>query len=397
MTMKNIAGQPVRGKDFFKRPMLTRRFHQKIASGTNILISAPRRVGKTSLMRYVNDTGMEGYYFIYLITESVNNENEYFKRILNKIFDTEFLTPLQKLSKKAYQGLKDRANRISEIGKTIKFDKESKRIFLEEFIDTIKSIDLEGKKIIFMVDEFSQTVENIIEDEGERSAVHFLQVNRELRHDPEIYEKVHFVYAGSIGLENIVSRLNAVNLVNDLGPLKVPPLDAAEAHELIQALTADWPTALSKANRNYILDKIQWYIPFYIQLAVMTISDLLEEEADKAKPMKKRITKGKIDHAFSRLLEYRNHFEHWLTRLRKAFKKEEYSFALELLNYASGKEAVQAGEVFNLAQKFNIPGAYKDIVNALVYDGYINNNDDPRIYRFNSPLLKSWWWKNVAN
>jgi hypothetical protein len=397
MAIKNIAGQPVRKENFFERPALIRQFKNKIDSGSSILISAPRRVGKTSLMLHVHDKGMEGLYFIYLITESVNSENEYFKRILNKIFDTEFLTPMQKISKKTYQSIKDRMERIREIGKTIKFDKESKRIFYDEFIDIIRSIELEGRRIIFMIDEFSQTIENIIEDEGERSAIHFLQTNRELRQDPEINQKIQFVYAGSIGLENIVSRLNAVNLVNDLAPLKVTPLNHEEAHQLMQELTENKPFDLSKPNRDYILNEIQWNIPFYFQLAVMEISNLLLDDEGENKSGKKRVTKKVIDHAFSRMLEQRNHFEHWEKRLRKAFKKEDYNFSKEVLNLISDKENIESVEIMNLAQKFNIPGSYKDIVNSLVYDGYINNNDDPRIYRFNSPLLKMWWWKNVAH
>ncbi|MCP5108949.1 MAG: ATP-binding protein [bacterium] len=396
MAIKNITGQPARGKNFFNRPTLVHQFHAKIDSGSSILISAPRRVGKTSLMFHVKEKGMEGYHFIYLITESINSENEYFKHILNKIFDTEFLTPLQKISKKTYEVLKDRGKRVLEVGKSIKFDKESTRDYREEFIDTVKSIDLEGRKIVLMIDEFSQTLENIIDDEDKNSAVRFLQANRELRQDPEISQKVQFVFAGSIGLENIVNRLNSINLVNDLESLKVPPLSTAESHRLIAELCENKPFDLGKTNRVYMLDRIQWYIPYYIQLAVMEISDICLEKETESEGKKTRITKKLIDDAFSRMLEYRQCFEHWLTRLRKAFKAEDYSFAKELLNIISQKESIETGEVLNLAQKFDIPGGYRDIVNSLVYDGYINNNDDPKVYRFNSPLLKMWWWKNVA-
>jgi hypothetical protein len=270
---------------------LIRRFHSKIESGSSILISAPRKVGKTSLMFYFYDNPIKGHYFIYLITESVKSKNEYFNRILEKIFHTEFLTSIQKFSKKAYQTLKDKMSRIVELGKTIKFDKESKRDFREEFIDIIRSIDLKGQKVILLIDEFSQIVENIIKCEGERSAIHFLQANRELRQDPEISQKVQFVYTGSIGLENIVSRLNVVNLVNDLDPLKVTPLNHEEAHQLIQRLTENKPFVLSKSNRDYILDKIQWYIPFYIQLAVWEISNFLLDDEVETKPGKQRVTK----------------------------------------------------------------------------------------------------------
>jgi len=397
MAMKNIAGQAVRGESFFKRPALVRQFHNKIDSGSSILIAAPRRVGKTSLMLHIHDNPIPQCHFIYLITESVNNENEYFKRFLDEIFETEFLSSLQKTSKKTSLALKDRMARINEIGKTVKFDKESRLDFREEFIDIIKSIDLGEQKLIMMIDEFSQTVENIIADEGERSAVHFLQVNRELRQDPVLNQKLQFVYSGSIGLENIVNRLDAINLVNDLDSMKVPPLSTKESHLLMQELTAAWPTTLSKACRDYILDKIQWYIPFYIQLAVMEISNLLIRSEEETGTVKKRVTKKMIDNAFTLMLERRNAFEHWQTRLRKAFKKEEYQFAAQVLDSISHNESIDSGEIFNMALKIDVTGPYKDIVNSLVHDGYINNNDEPSLYRFNSPLLRIWWRKNAAH
>ncbi|MDQ1355572.1 MAG: uncharacterized protein QG657_5882, partial [Acidobacteriota bacterium] len=260
MAIKNIAGQPVRGEDFFDRPPLVREFQQKISRGGSILISAPRRVGKTSLMFHVHDNGLEGFYFIHMITESVNSENEYFKLILHRVLDTEFLNIFEKHSKKAFNVLKNWAGRITEIGKTIKFDPGNSLDYREEFIKLIKEIDLEGKKLVLMVDEFSQTVENIIEDEGKRQAIHFLQSNRELRQNDDITRKLQFVFAGSIGLENIVSRLNSFNLVNDLVSLKVPPLSAAESKQLIRALTGGLPFSLSEENMDYILEKIQWLI-----------------------------------------------------------------------------------------------------------------------------------------
>jgi predicted Ser/Thr protein kinase len=129
---------------------------------------------------------------------------------------------------------------------------------------------------------------------------------------------------------------------------------------------------------------------------VQEISNLYFEERTETGEVKKRITTNMIDRAFSRMLELRNCFEHWHTRLRKAFKGDDYSFAKELLNIISQKENINTEEIFNLAQKFNIIEEHREIINALVYDGYINNNEDPRVYRFNSPLLKMWWWKNVA-
>ena len=97
------------------------------------------------------------------------------------------------------------------------------------------------------------------------------------------------------------------------------------------------------------------------------------------------------------MLEQRNHFEHWHLRLRTVLKGNDYSFVKELLNIASEKITISANEIFNLAQKYELQNTYKSLINSLVYDGYINNDDDEHVYRYNSPILRMWWRKNVAN
>ena len=130
---------------------------------------------------------------------------------------------------------------------------------------------------------------------------------------------------------------------------------------------------------------------------MLAISDITPEP-DPANPgsQKTKITKKIIDEAFTRILDLRNCFEHWHTRLRKAYKKDDYNFAKDLLNQVSIAENIESKEILNLAYRHHLDDTFKDIVNSLVYDGYINNNDDPALYRFNSPILMMWWRKNVA-
>jgi predicted AAA+ superfamily ATPase len=89
--MRIQTGNPVRGDDFFVRENLVEQTWEHLASGSHILIAAPRRVGKTSLMRYLEDCPRPPFSFIYLITESVNSENEFYRRILNRIVKTAFV------------------------------------------------------------------------------------------------------------------------------------------------------------------------------------------------------------------------------------------------------------------------------------------------------------------
>ncbi len=83
MAIKNITGQAVRGSNFFNRPKLQQRLWRKIESGSSLLLAAPRRVGKTSLLLHLLDNPGDKYICAYLITESINSEAEYYKKIFS--------------------------------------------------------------------------------------------------------------------------------------------------------------------------------------------------------------------------------------------------------------------------------------------------------------------------
>lgn len=387
-TVKIQTGNPVRGEDFFLRKRLIEQAWDIIDSGNHILIAAPRRVGKTSLMYYLLDNPKDNYQFLYLDIESVNNENEYFRRIVNKLLSTGFV----KRSRKMLAYLKKHLPAIKRVGPDgIEFGVREDHDYRKLLIGIINSLDLGKNKLIIMLDEFPQTIENILTDEDKSAATHFLNSNREMRQDVAISSKVQFIYTGSIGLENIVSNLNAAKTINDLSRFKVTPFTGKEAKELIALLLHNVRFDLSETVIDYILDKIEWLIPFYIQTIMYQLKVIQRDEELE------EITKKTVDKAISQMLEQRNHFEHWHSRLRASLKGKDYNFVKELLNLISENETSESNEILNLAIKYDLEDTYKELVNSLVYDGYINNCDNDRTYRYNSPILRMWWSRNVAN
>jgi len=386
--MRNQVGNPARGEDFFIRRSLIDKAWDFIESGRHILLVAPRRVGKTSLMFHLLDNPKDKYPFLYLITESINNENEFFRRIVNKILKTD----LVKNSQKIMTFLEKNMPSIKKVGPDgIEFGVQDEHNYLEILIRILKSISSEGKRLIIMLDEFPETLENIIADDGEGAGRHFLQSNRELRQDPELTGYIQFIYTGSIGLENVASRLNSIKNIIDLSRLPILPLSAEEAKTFIKLLLKNVPFTLSDSLTNYILEKIEWLIPFYIQLIFEKLTYLHRDEKAET------ITEEMIDRSFNEMLKERNHFEHWHTRLRASFKGNDYNFLKETLNIISENNIISAGEITNLAVKYRLEETYKDHLGSLVYDGYINNNDDRDVYRYNTPVLRMWWRQNVAN
>lgn len=379
--MDGVVGQVARGDKFYNRNDEITKLWNKIESGSNILISAPRRVGKTSIMYYLKDHPKAGYNIIYLITESVDNENEYYKKLYN-----HFLELFAGKGRKLINDVKRVASRIDSITKDgVKLGSE-KINYYDEFRALVKDVDIE-EKIVLMIDEFAQSVHNIVVNEGDRNAITFLKSNRTLRQDPEINNKIQFIYAGSIGLENIVNNLDSMQTINDLNVLTVSPLSKVDATDMIQQLMSNYVMKTDAVN--YLIEKVKWLIPFYIQILLQEVKDMTSEDTE--------VCSDTIDAALDRVLEYRNYFEHWEVRLRVSYKTNEYKFTKNLLNQISENESIPSNEILDIAVKFDLKENYRQIIKSLKYDGYINNNDNFKEYRFNSPILRIWWRKNVAN
>lgn len=128
----------------------------------------------------------------------------------------------------------------------------------------------ESMELVILIDEFPQTIENI-KSISPAEAVSFLQKNRTLRLNPEISGKIKFIYTGSIGLNQTVSRLNASATINDINSIEVGSLSGKEAKELFRKLLEPYQREVTVEAEETLLQILQWYIPFHIQLVVQEI------------------------------------------------------------------------------------------------------------------------------
>ncbi len=390
--MRNITGQAVSGDDFFHRPREIKRLWKALESGSNILITAPRRVGKTSILFHFRDNPQQDFSFVYIITESIDSENEFYKRLYVEIAKSDFIGRWEKAVQSATGAVRKVLDKIKgfRVGGTgIDLNKSEEPAYFTELVELLESLRID-ERLIILLDEFPQTVENIIRKKGNDQAIRCLQTNRELRHNPNI-KNIQFVYTGSIGLENVVGRLGAINEINDLNPVKVEPLTREQAEQMVHALLENLEIKIDTAQMAYLLDKIEWLIPYHIQLFIKEIDDMAIDDASLI------VSNQTVDQAIDRMIETRAYFEYWQSRIRKSFSGDQFTFAENLLSMLSQRERMASHELFDIASKHGVQRSHKEIIRSLVHDGYINNNDDPGVYRFNSPLLRIWWKKNVAN
>lgn len=393
--MKNIVGTPARGNNFFQRQSQIQRILSRLHDGNNLHIAAPRRVGKTSILFYLSDNSINDFIYVYIDTESINNEQEFYKKLLKEILKNDTIAKSRKLKKLLEEGAKllKKVKSVQVFSHRIDFNEEADNPdYYEELTNFLSAFETENnKKLILLIDEFPQTILNIVaSNKGDtEQALYFLQSNRELRLNPDVNNRVQFIYTGSIGLNHTVATINATAFVNDLNSIEIEPLSMSEAKLLVQELFADKAIEIHDDVINHLLHTIDWLIPFHIQLAVQEISSVCLS--------RKMATVEDVNTAFSNMITLRNnnHFEHYYSRLKSQLKRESCLYAEAILKIVADKGIVTKAELYNEAVGMNLQDNYRQIVELLVYDGYINNNQNPFNYRFNSPILRMWWQKFI--
>ena len=99
--MRNIVGQTPRGKDFFPREQIIKKIYRRLDAGNHVYISAPRRSGKTAIMRYLEDNPRAGYVFLYISVEDIDDTEKYFELLSEELLESSAVSQLIKASEKA--------------------------------------------------------------------------------------------------------------------------------------------------------------------------------------------------------------------------------------------------------------------------------------------------------
>lgn len=393
--LESSVGQPAEGKNkYFHREKIVNKILRKLKKGENLLLSAPRRIGKSSILKYIKDNAKENEIIKYLIVQSVDSQEQFFKKLYNELLkDKEIYEGISGYFTKASAYTKYYASKISGVSIEGQVDiKEASINYYEECIKLIESFKTD-KQIYIFIDEFPDALNNILNTNSQQ-ALKFLQMNRDLRINFS-NKNLRFIYTGSTGLNNVVKKLDKLDLINDIQNIQVPPFSKEESEELIKRLILGFQEEIEEFNISqevieYILNKITWRLPYYIQIILEELFEYYEDE-------EKEITYETIDFILLEIVKsksnHSDYFENWKRRLKNAFKDENYNFAIKILNYISKNETMEYNVIYDKSIEYKIEDL-KYILDVLEHDGYISEND--KKYGFNSILLKEWWYINVA-
>lgn len=382
MAISNKVGPPVTGDDFYGRVNELARAHQYLDSNHSLVLSAPRRIGKSSFAkRLIEDKKSVGWNCVYIDLEGVRTQDEFLQILINK-FDksgiwTEAINMAGGIVNRILGGLKG-------IG-PVKFDFSKPETTANLYTSLSEAID-HTKNTLIVIDELTLFLSILDRNtDNHRESEFFLNWFRSLRQVSD--SKIRWIFCGSVGLHNFTRMRNLSMTINDLLSFDFDALSPQEANGLIRALADSEQIPMSDDIIAFLLNQLEWHIPYFIQLIFTNIKNMPDTRIE--------VTTDMIISSIDRLV-HTNELSTWSERLSEYNGQENGArLVLKRLSQADkGLTRDQLLAIYTQSTDKNLLEADNDlslILNMLEHDGYIIRSEGGT-RRFRSPLLKKWWY-----
>ena len=383
---KIIIGSKAIGKEYYNRTDLEELIIREIKKGNHVNIAAPRRVGKTSVVYYISKNKLKGYHCIFESIQSLQSENDVYKRIYELILSSFSSNIKTKKKLKNYlsgRGIKS----ISFDG--VEFIDKKDINYIKEIENICFELIKNNEKVVLFIDELPDVLYYLHKNNTSNKTDEAIRLLRNLRvwRQNDQFKNLTLVLTGSVGFHHIVKMIEGrATDLNDLNNIKFEAFTKNQALEYIQHVTNEATIKYTDNMAKYLLDKTSYLIPYFINLLLREIDSI------SLKNQTKKLTKKTIDTAFNIIVKENKDFKDWKDRLFEYYSDFDAKFMNEILVYLAHYDTLSLRRLFDLAIKHKQEIHYMDIVEILENDGYIIEYNDS--YTFISPFLKAFWKKN---
>lgn len=386
MCISNKIGPPVEGDDFFGREKEIQKANKLLDSSHSLLLSAPRRIGKSSLAkRLIEEKKNQRWKCVYIDLEETTTEDGFLNLVIEAFCKNGIWKQVAEGMSKGLASVLESIEKISLGPVQFNFAKKEDQ---EDLYKNLKELIRHDEDTFIVVDELTLFLTILSKGEdGVEKVAFILNWLRSLRQVSRT--KVRWLFCGSVGLRNFTSAMNLGYTVNDLTEFSLDELSRDEAAGLLTELCKSENIEMSDELVEYTLNKLYWNIPYFIQII---FSNLAEDYEGK-------ITQEDIDAAYRKLCS-ENYLSTWSERL---VEYGEYELpARQILKLlATMPEGIEReGMLNNLmtgqdASKIEaVDYTLSKVLAMLENDGYIMKKDALRMFR--SPLLRDYWFERFV-
>lgn len=386
MCLSNKIGPPVEGDDFFGREKEIRQANRLLDKKHSLLLSAPRRIGKSSLAkRLIEEKKAQGWKCVYIDLEETTTEEGFLRLVIEAFKKNGIWKQFAEGMSKGLASVLDRIEKVSVGPVDFNIGKKEEQ---ENLYKNLKELVKHEEDTFIVVDELTLFLGILNKsDNGAEKVAFILNWLRSLRQVSKT--QVRWLFCGSVGLRNFTSAMNLGYTINDLTEFSLDELTREEAIGLLRGLCRSEDINMSEECINYTLDKLQWNIPYFIQVI---FSKLAEDYGGK-------ITQENIDVAYDKLCS-ENYLSTWSERLAeyREYEVPARQILKSLSTQSSGMERDSMLDILmtdqDVSMREQIDYTLSKVLEMLENDGYIIKKNTTRAFR--SPLLRDYWFSKFV-
>ena len=393
----------VDGENFFDRQNELEALEERVREGTHTLLTAQRRMGKTSLVRELQRRLAETKEFevVFVDLEAASDPPDAIAEI--------------GVQTKPVRGAWDRikttfANLLRSAGGRIEeLSVADLKVKLRAGIDAgnwpqrgdaiFAALAESDRPVVLAIDELPILVNRLLKDEtgritpeGKREADAFLSWLRKMGQSHR--DRVSLILSGSVSLEPLLEQAGLSAHANIFSAYDLKPWSEETAVSCLEALAESYEVGLTLEARRDMCRRLRCCIPHHIQMFFDRMHDHLRRAGRKdASPedvewvyvRDMQGVRGQVD------------LQHYEGRLEAVLGRAGYTVALEILTATAvaGEIAIETVDRYrtyfstrDVSDGGGVP-TVANVLHVLQHDGYLEPKDGG--YRFVSGLLEDWW------
>jgi hypothetical protein len=396
MALRKAGSNWVDGDRFFDRETELEALRERVEDGAHTLLTAQRRMGKTSLVRELLRRLDEEATFetVFVDLEAAGGPEDAVAEIA--VQSKSVRGAWQAIKSTFANTLRDARDQIDELALSelkIKLragmnpgDWRHKGDLIFQALASTK------KPVVLAIDELPILTSRLLKGRDNKITAERTQATEEflswLRKNGQAHRgQVCLILSGSVGLHPILHQVGLTAQANIYNPFDLRPWNEPTATECLAELAETYELALAPEIRADMCRRLRCLVPHHVQQFFDHLHEHLRRHG------RHNATLDDVAHVYKQeLLGVRGQtaLDHYESRLKLVLDQQGYRAALELLTEAATNAGRLRAEAIALySDDYGDAVPIQNVLHVLDHDGYLEPTDDG--YRFVSALLEDWW------
>jgi uncharacterized protein len=382
------TGAIATGSSFFDRRKEKELIGEKVLTGKSILLQSPRRYGKSSLLKHIQQNPFPGWKVCYVDLQGAKSAADFLEMLVGDLMISEGCVNClpQNLAKKEPWKLM-----VHERGELRRKERKTIKDGWREYGSGLfNGMNTGDKKVLLIFDEFSYMLEDMVESsDGNQTTEEFMEWFSDVRKKAK---HVSFILSGSEHLQTFLRRHGIDGKSEDLEQVPLGLFDRQTALSLMLLLFIREGISVRKNELDGVLHLMGEPIPYFLQIFV----DLLGAECRRRGEL---VISDIEDLYYKQLLgpDGKRHFESIEQQLDRyeRYTQGGREAAKKLLGYLASpkRKKVEKEDLKGIwTANGGASGKFDDMIDLMTDDFYIVVDSENNV-GMASNLIRDWWGK----